>query len=43
MKDFDIIRGRFSDIHIYIHARRGDRQGQETFLAPSAEKQTRIT
>ena len=24
------------------HPRRGDSQGQETFLAPSADKQTRI-
>ena len=43
MKDFDIIRGSVSDVCIYIHARRGDRQGQETFLAPSADKQTCIT
>ena len=28
------------NIYIYLHLRSGDSQGQETFLAPSADKQT---
>ena len=30
-----------SDIFKLLHPRSGDDQGQETFLAPSADKQTR--